>query len=95
MISHNLTNSSIENFVKNCKIEKTFSNASELYACYKYFAKQRLALTIFEWTVASLAVLLNLLVVMSLFCDSRKKKTCFDKVLVGYCLVNGATGLLG
>jgi hypothetical protein len=91
--------SSFENlFQKNnslkelCEKNQTFSNLNEFYVCYKYFAQKELSKTIFGLTLSSLAVTLNLILLISLIFGSRNK-ICFDRILVGYCLVDGITGV--
>ncbi len=74
-----------------CEVHQTFSDPNEFYECYKYFAQKELSKTIFGLTLALLAVLLNLIVLISLIFGSRNK-ICFDRILVGYCLVDGITG---
>ena len=74
-----------------CEKHQTFNNPNEFYECYNYFAQKELSKTIFGLTLALLAVLLNFIVLISLIFGSRNK-ICFDRILVGYCLVDGITG---
>jgi hypothetical protein len=89
----NYTNGSYEQFVFFCESKKTFTNFDDFFKCYNFFASENLFLTIFEWSVAGAATFFNSLVVISLIFES-KRMNCFDKVLVGFCLVDGITGLV-
>ena len=91
--SLNYTNSSYEQFVLVCESKKTYTYFDDFIKCYKFFALENLLLTIFELGVASAATFFNSLVVISLIFES-KRMNCFDKVLVGFCLVDGITGIV-
>jgi hypothetical protein len=79
------------NLTQSCLIPQTFSNAYDFYECYKFFSSKNITATFFEISLAVGTVFLNSLVVICMFYGS-KKKTCFDKILFGYCLVDGVTG---
>ena len=73
-----------------CEVQQTFNNFNEFFECYKYFAKKELARSIFALIMVSSSIILNLIVLISLIFGSRNK-ICFDKILVGYCLVDALT----
>ena len=73
-----------------CEVHQTFNNFNEFFECYKYFAKKELLRTIFALIMVSLSIILNLIVLISLIFGSRNK-ICFDRILVGYCLVDALT----
>lgn len=79
------------NLAQSCLIPQTFTNAFDFYECYKYFSSRNIAATFFEIALAVGTVFFNSLVVICMIYGS-KKKTCFDKILFGYCLVDGVTG---
>jgi hypothetical protein len=87
---YNGTNTSTD-FMSYCYTPKTFETWGEYWDCYLVLAADRPTATILEILLAFGAAFLNSLVIFCVF-FSTNKKTCFDQILVGYCLVNGITG---
>ena len=83
----------LSDFRTYCYTPKTFTNLTEYFECYRLVASEKVAISILELLVAFGAAFINGFVVFCLFVSSSKK-TCFDQILVGYCLVNGITGLI-
>jgi hypothetical protein len=75
-----------------CHTPHTFSDLDDFFVCYSMMAKEEPAKVVFELLLAASVVFLNSLVVICMIFGSNKK-TCFDKILFGYCLVDGITGL--
>ena len=86
----NQTNLSLADY---CKTPQTFYTSEQFFKCYDYFAKQKPVATFFEILLSCGTVFSNLLVVICIVFGS-KKKTCFDKILFGCCIVDGVTGLI-
>jgi hypothetical protein len=76
-----------------CYTPKTFTNLNEYFQCYQLIASEKVVVLILELLLAFGAALVNGFNIFCLFLGSQKR-TCFDEILVGYCLVNGVTGLI-
>jgi hypothetical protein len=76
-----------------CYTPKTFTNLTEYFQCYQLIASEKVLISVLELLVAFGAALVNGFNIFCLFVSSSKR-TCFDEILVGYCLVNGITGLI-
>jgi hypothetical protein len=87
---YNNTNTSLD-FLSYCYTPKTFETWSDYWACYLAVAADKPVATTLEILLAVGAAFINSLVIFCVF-FSTNKKTCFDQILVGYCLVNGITG---
>ena len=86
----NGTNKSTD-FLSYCYTPKTFSSLAEFMECYKAVASDKLTTSILEIILAVGAAFINTLVIVCVIVSSNTN-TCFDQILVGYCLVNGITG---
>jgi hypothetical protein len=86
----NGTNKSTD-FLSYCYTPKTFSSLAEFMECYKAVASDKLTTSILEILLAVGAAFINTLVIVCVIVSSNTN-TCFDQILVGYCLVNGITG---
>ena len=98
----NETNGSYGNLASNetyvdfrtyCYTPKTFTNLTEYFQCYQLIASEKALISVLELLVAFGAALINTFNIFCLFVGSPKH-TCFDEILVGYCLVNGITGYI-
>jgi hypothetical protein len=87
--THNYSNKTLEEI---CHIPQTFKNIYDFFECYRIVAIKEIDAVVFELFLAASVVFLNSLVVICMVFGSNKK-TCFDKILFGYCLVDGVTGL--
>ena len=90
--SNRTFNFSNKTFDEICRIPQTFSNIHDFFECYSVIAKEEPEHCVLELFLAASVVFLNSLVVVCMIFGSNKK-TCFDKILFGYCLVDGITGL--
>jgi hypothetical protein len=87
------TNETLVDFKTYCYTPKTFNNLTEYFQCYQLIASEKVLISILELLVAFGAALINGFNIFCLFVSSTKR-TCFDEILVGYCIVNGITGLI-
>jgi hypothetical protein len=92
-LSLNQTNETFIDFRTYCYTPKTFTNLTEYFKCYQLIASEKVIISVLELLVAFGAALVNGFNIFCLFVGSTKR-TCFDEILVGYCLVNGITGLI-
>ena len=91
--SLNASNETYTDFRKYCYTPKTFTNLTEYFECYQIIAGEKMIVTVLELLIAFSAALVNGFNIFCLFVGTSKK-TCFDEILIGYCLVNGITGLI-
>lgn len=76
----------------NCSIPQ-YMSMDEFFSCYSKFFQERSAQAMTEISVAVLAFLFNLFVMVSIL--SQKGKTNkFDTILLGHSIVDGLTGLI-
>ena len=76
-----------------CLIPHHIESYAEFKSCYLYFSSLNKLSTALEILLMLGAIFFNGLVVFCTFVGSSKK-TCFDKILVGCCLVDAVTGLI-
>ena len=91
--SLNASNDTYTDFRKYCYTPKTFTNLTEYFQCYQLIASEKALISVLELFVAFGAALVNGFNIFCVFVGSGKR-TCFDEILIGYCLVNGVTGLI-
>jgi hypothetical protein len=89
---YNSSNTSTD-FLSFCYTPKTFSDLGEFWEFYKAIASEKFLTTFLEILVAFGSAFINTLVIICVILSSHTN-TCFDQILVGYCLVNGITGLI-
>lgn len=92
LICENQTQMSETSF-SNCSVPQYFSNYSDFAACYRYFSTNQLAKTIGFASLALFITIANILVIISIS-KSSSQNLIFNQILIGYCVVNGFTGLI-
>jgi hypothetical protein len=80
------------NFTENDCLTAQTLNLTDFLTCYNYFARTKPISTILEIGLAIGTFILNIIVLHSIFSNFKRKFTCFDSILAGYCIVNGLTG---
>ena len=76
-----------------CDVPHQIYTIAEFQKCYVYFANKYKLASALEISLIIGVIFFNSLVIFCMLASSSKK-TCFDKILVGYCLVDGVTGII-
>lgn len=96
-----IMNNSVEN---NCTRAQTFTTFSDFAICYEYASTQQMSKTVGLLLLAFLIAIFNIAVIVlivnkssssfSTSSSSLHANSVFNQILIGYCLVNGITGLI-
>ena len=79
--------------LNSCIIPHRIHEMNEFITCYKILVDKHKLATAMELLLIMGVIFFNGLVVVCMIAGTTKK-TCFDKILFGYCLVDGVTGLI-
>lgn len=79
---------------ENCTEPQVITNIFDFSVCYTYFATEYLGKTIGLLLLAFLITISNVIVIVSLSVQTSSQSVIFDEILIGYCIVNGITGLI-
>jgi hypothetical protein len=80
-------------YYDSCEIPQTFNSIEKFFKCYGYFYNQAPSVSILQVLLFIGAFLINFLVIILLY-TRPIKISIFDQILIGYCLVNGITGIV-
>jgi hypothetical protein len=76
-----------------CETHQTFSSIEKFLKCYGYFFNRSSSSSILEILLFIGAFTINFLVIILLYARPIKI-SIFDQILIGYCFVNGLTGIV-
>jgi hypothetical protein len=76
-----------------CQTSQTITSLENFFICYSFFYNQSPSQSIAQIFLFVGTILVNFLVITLLYVRPIKI-SIFDQILIGYCLVNGITGIV-